>query len=172
VRAIDPHQEVAAVRLARAAAQAALERGEQVDLDVVVVLAAARHHDEPAAHELVALALTLHPGEKVVDVGEHRLWHRGRFGYDHLHSADCRSHHTTCWGDSRIYGKQECPTAHHGARRRQTVGVSRPVGTSTSSASGCARMCRSGRRSHLDAGTEWSDQSSVTHSSLLTPSTP
>jgi hypothetical protein len=88
---VHAHQEIAAVRLARAAAQAALEGGEQIDLDVVVVLAAARHHDETAAHELVALALALNPGKEVVDVGEHRLRRGGGFGHDHLLSAFCRA---------------------------------------------------------------------------------
>ena len=55
------------------------EGGQQVDLDVVMILAAARHHHQAAGNELVAFALTLDPGEEVVDVGEHRLRRGGRF---------------------------------------------------------------------------------------------
>jgi hypothetical protein len=84
---VDADQEIAAVRLAPAVAQAALEGGEQVDLDVVMVLAAARHHHEAAADEFVALAPTLHPREEVLDVGKHRLRSRGGFGHVHSDSA-------------------------------------------------------------------------------------
>jgi hypothetical protein len=49
-------------------------------------------HDEPAAHELIALALALDPGEEVVDVGEHRLW-RGGFGHGHEDSASGQARH-------------------------------------------------------------------------------
>ena len=79
---IDPDQEIAAVRLARATAQTTLQRGEEIDLDVVMLLAAAGHHDQAAVHELITLALALNPGQKIVDVGEHRLWGRSRFGHD------------------------------------------------------------------------------------------
>jgi hypothetical protein len=69
----DADQEIPAVGLADAPAKARFQGGQRVHLDIVLALAAAGHHDQSAAGELVALPLRLDPGQEVLDIPKGRI---------------------------------------------------------------------------------------------------